>query len=108
MAITYEYHYGNGGFILSEPQQKELRTLLDKQLTQSGTGAKSLAVPLYDKILSYLPVPSINVGEYFKVYTWAASHASNMDQLVDQDVQLHSEIITDRFTLPTSSDLWYA
>ncbi|MDY4347676.1 calcium-binding protein [Pectobacterium brasiliense] len=70
MAITYEYHYGNGGFILSEPQQKELRTLLDKQLTQSGTGAKSLAVPLYDKILSYLPVPSINVGEYFKVYTW--------------------------------------
>ncbi|KHS91584.1 hypothetical protein RC86_11145 [Pectobacterium brasiliense] len=70
MAIIYEYHYGNGGFILSEPQQKELRTLLDKQLTQSGTGAKSLAVPLYDKILSYLPVPSINVGEYFKVYTW--------------------------------------
>ncbi|POE08442.1 hypothetical protein BV921_16015 [Pectobacterium odoriferum] len=70
MAITYEYHYGNGGFILSEPQQKELRTLLDKQLTQSGTGAKSLAVPLYDKILSYLPEPSINVGEYFKVYTW--------------------------------------
>ncbi|WP_212769082.1 hypothetical protein [Pectobacterium versatile] len=70
MAITYEYHYGNGGFILSEPQQKELRTLLDKQLTQSGTGAKSLAVPLYDKILSYLPVPDINMGEYFKVYTW--------------------------------------
>ncbi|MEI7198307.1 hypothetical protein WCT81_21635, partial [Pectobacterium versatile] len=38
----------------------------------------------------------------------AASHASNMDQLVDQYVQLHSEMITDRFTLPTSSDLWYA
>ncbi|MBN3068108.1 calcium-binding protein [Pectobacterium brasiliense] len=70
MAITYEYHYGNGGFILSKPQQKELGELLDKQLFQAGTGAKSLAVPLYDKILSYLPVPSINVGEYFKVYTW--------------------------------------
>ncbi|WGL29916.1 hypothetical protein OWC53_10395 [Pectobacterium brasiliense] len=38
----------------------------------------------------------------------AASHAGNMDQLVDQYVQLHSEMITDRFTLPTSSDLWYA
>ncbi|MFJ5364253.1 hypothetical protein ACIPR9_03955 [Pectobacterium punjabense] len=38
----------------------------------------------------------------------AASHASNMDQLVDQYVQLHSEMITDRLTIPTSSDLWYA
>ncbi|GKW44120.1 calcium-binding protein [Pectobacterium parvum] len=70
MAITYEYHYGNGGFILSESQQKELEKLLIKQLALAGTGAKSLAVPLYDKILSYLPVPDINVGEYFKIYTW--------------------------------------
>lgn len=70
MAITYEYHYGNGGFILSPPQQKELEKLLIEQVALASSGAKSLAVPLYDKILSYLPVPSINVGEYFKVYTW--------------------------------------
>ncbi|MBA0194976.1 calcium-binding protein [Pectobacterium brasiliense] len=70
MAITYEYHYGNGGFILSTPQQKELEKLLIEQVALASSGAKSLAVPLYDKILSYLPVPSINVGEYFKVYTW--------------------------------------
>ncbi|MBA0165957.1 hypothetical protein [Pectobacterium sp. CFBP8739] len=70
MAITYEYHYGNGGFILSKPQQKELEKLLIEQAALASSGAKSLAVPLYDKILSYLPVPDINVGEYFKVYTW--------------------------------------
>ncbi|MBA0204721.1 hypothetical protein [Pectobacterium aroidearum] len=53
-----------------------------------GLKFKSLVVPNYS-----------NAG---------ASHASNMDQLVDQYIQLHSEMITDRFTLPTSSDLWYA
>ncbi len=88
MAITYEYHYGNGGFILSKPQQKELEKLLIEQAALANSGAKSLAVPLYDKILSYLPVPDINIGEYFKVYTWLQGARE-----VNNDSSVHSIFI---------------
>lgn len=47
MAITYEYRYGNGGFILSTHQQKELEKLLIEQTALASSGAKSLYCSLY-------------------------------------------------------------
>lgn len=69
MTDKYNYYYGSAGISLTAGQQFELRMLLNS-LNSSDPTQIGLAVPLYDKLLSFLPTPaSANTG-YYQVYKW--------------------------------------
>jgi len=69
MTDKYHYYYGSAGITLSTAQQSELRMLFNTT-NKSNLSKLGLAVPLYDKLLSFLPAPaSANTG-YAQVYKW--------------------------------------